>query len=63
MVSRNWDAVKIPLGGAVIEGIDVWRRAGHHPLGIDPLRSRQMGNFLIGTKSSFGDSWEGLARC
>jgi hypothetical protein len=45
--SRNRDAVKIPLGGAAIEGVHVRRRTGHHLRGIDPTRSRQVGYFLL----------------
>jgi hypothetical protein len=47
MESRNRDAVKIPLGGAAIEGINVGRRSGHGPRQVDPMRSRQASYFLL----------------
>jgi hypothetical protein len=47
MESRNRDAVKIPLGGAAIEGINVGRRSGHGPRQVDPMRSRQASYFFL----------------
>jgi hypothetical protein len=45
--SRNRDAVKIPLGGAAIERINVGRRTWYDPRQVDPTRSRQASYFLL----------------
>jgi hypothetical protein len=45
--SRNRDAVKIPLGGAAIEGVHVRRRTGYDPRKVDLTRSRQASYFLL----------------
>jgi hypothetical protein len=45
--SQNRDAVKIPLGGAAIERINVGRRTGHDPRQIDLTRSRQASYFFL----------------
>jgi hypothetical protein len=41
MESRNREAVKIPVGGAAIEPVNVGRRTGHRPRQVDLTRSRQ----------------------
>jgi hypothetical protein len=55
----SWDRYlkQVPLDRAAIECIHVRRRAEHHTIGIDPAPSGQAGYFLLGMKSSFGDSW------
>jgi hypothetical protein len=48
-LEESWDrdAVQISLDRAAIECVRVRRRAEHYPLGIDPPRSRQTGNFVF----------------
>ena len=64
-LEESWDRdpVQVPLDCAAIECIRLRRRTQYHSRDIDPARSRQAGYFLIGMKSSFRDSREGLARC
>lgn len=45
--SRYRDAVKVPLRGAAIEGINVRRRSGHGPRQVDLTRSRQASYFFL----------------
>jgi len=60
--SWDWYPVKIPLNRAAIESIYVRGGTRHYTHCIDPVRCGHAGYFLIGMKSSFGDSWEGLSR-
>lgn len=60
--SWDWYPVQIPLNCAAIESIYVRRGTRHYTHCIDLVRSGHAGYFLIGMKSSFGDSWEGLSR-
>ena len=60
--SLNRDAVKIPLGGAAIERVNVRRRTGYHHREVDLTRSRQTSYFLLGMKTPRRNSWEHLTR-
>jgi hypothetical protein len=60
--SWDWYPVQIPLNCAAIESIYVRGGTRHYTHRIDPVRAWQAAYFLIGMKSSFGDSWQGLAR-
>jgi hypothetical protein len=55
--SLNRDPIQVPLGGAVIERIDVQRRPRPDASFVDPARSRQVGYFLFGMESPCRDSW------
>jgi len=45
--SRNRDAVKIPLGGAAIERVNVGRRTRYRPSQVDLTHSRQASYFFL----------------
>jgi hypothetical protein len=60
--SRDRDAVKIPLSGAAIERVNVWRRTGYRTCQVDLTCSRQASYFFLGAKSSCWDPREHLAR-
>jgi hypothetical protein len=60
--SRDRDAVKIPLSGAAIERVNVWRRTGYRPCQVDLTCSRQASYFFLGAKSCCWDPREHLAR-